>query len=429
MAIITAIIVFPTTGVQYDITVLGLFYAICLLSLYGVFNSIDKYAFSLNKTFSIFFYFFFGLAPAVQFKFQSTFYNAPVLNSNDYLKGGGILLIILVLYLVLYDFAVRFFRKKKKKEIELIAVKEGVAKYYTIAIVSFIIFIILIKFNVRTVFFRPPEMWLKYNTNFGLIGYALLLIVRPIPIIVLLQYVLKEKYQKKHVFLLGVIVLLSAFPFSLSRGLLIAYYLPLILVLLPKKIINVYYSTAYFIGIFLIFPALNIFRSSNNTISFGIEIFKTGHFDAFQNFILLINNELITTGRQLSGSILFFVQESFWENRPVGTGHLLAEHLNFNYLNVAMPYFGEGFANFGYLGVLLFLILIVILNAFLDIKFHSKRNTINGKILYLFLLGFEFYLLRGDLMSSIKKSIGFILALILCYYSIKILRVISTFRN
>ena len=153
----------------------------------------------------------------------------------------------------------------------------------------------------------------------------------------------------------------------------------------------------------------------------GVAAFKTGHFDAFQNFVLLINEEIITGGRQLLGALLFFVQDASWYTKPLGTGTLLATALNFNHINVAMPYFGEGYANFGYIGVALFLVLIVIFNAYLDTSFHNKVQSLFIKTGYLFLLGFEFYVLRGDLSSSVKKGTSFLLALILVYFYLKIM--------
>lgn len=422
LALISAIIIFPNTGVQYNFKVLLLFFTICLLALYGVFLSKDQFAFSLNKTFNIFYYFFFGLAPAVQYKFQNSFFNAPKFNEADYIKGGFILLSILLVYLICYAICFKFFKKRTLKKHIIFKQNEALWWYYLLSIVSLILTITIVKFNFNVLFLRPPASFLKLNTNFGLVGYSVLLIIRGIPIIVLLRYLLNANIKIKHVIFLGVIALITAFPFALSRGIIAAYYLPFIVFLRPIKKSKYCYSISYFIGVFLIFPLLNIFRDSNNEFSLGVAAFKTGHFDAFQNFLLLINEEIVTGGRQLIGALLFFVQESSWANKPPGTGTLLATALNFNHTNVAMPYFGEGYANFGYFGIGLFLVLIVLLNAYLDTSFHNKKQMLFIKIGYLFLLGFEFYLLRGDLSSSIKKSASFFIALILVHFYIKIVQ-------
>ena len=426
LALIAAIIVFYNSGVQYSFKVLSMFYAICILALYGVFLSKDQASFSLNKAFHIFYFFFFGLAPAVQFKFENSFFNAPKLSETEYLKGGGILLIILILYLLLYKYSYTFFLKRIRKSFNIEPKKEQLWWYYLASLGALVLSIIIVKFNFEVLFLRPPANFLKLNTNFGLVGYSMLLIVRAIPIIILLRYLLVGGNNRKHIILLGILALLTAFPFSLSRGMAAAYYISFIVFLNPIKKSKYYYASCYFLGVFLIFPFLNLFRNGNNQLSLGVAAFKTGHFDAFQNFLLLINEEIITGGRQLIGALLFFVQDSVWYTKPLGTGTLLATELNFNHINVAMPYFGEGYANFGFAGVALFLVLIVILNAYLDTSFHNKKQSLFIKTGYLFLLGFEFYLLRGDLSSSVKKGASFLLALILVHFYIKLMSKLRT---
>jgi len=426
LALIAAIIVFYNSGVQYSFKVLSMFYAICILALYGVFLSKDQASFSLNKAFHIFYFFFFGLAPAVQFKFENSFFNAPKLSETEYLKGGGILLIILILYLLLYKYSYTFFLKRIRKSFNIEPKKEQLWWYYLASLGALVLSIIIVKFNFEVLFLRPPANFLKLNTNFGLVGYSMLLIVRAIPIIILLRYLLVGGNNRKHIILLGILALLTAFPFSLSRGMAAAYYISFIVFLNPIKNSKYYYASCYFLGVFLIFPFLNLFRNGNNQLSLGVAAFKTGHFDAFQNFLLLINEEIITGGRQLIGALLFFVQDSVWYTKPLGTGTLLATELNFNHINVAMPYFGEGYANFGFAGVALFLVLIVILNAYLDTSFHNKKQSLFIKTGYLFLLGFEFYLLRGDLSSSVKKGVSFLLALILVHFYIKLMSKLRT---
>ena len=414
MAIISAVIIFPNSGERYNILVVSLFYTICIVSLIGIFNSVDKLIYSLNKTFNIFYFFFFGLAPVIQYKFKSSFFDAPLLVDEDYMMGGSILLIILVIYLILYKMMFKYFESLGKSFFKVKPVSnEPLFLYYLLSLSSLVLIFILIKFDPEILFFRPPASFLKNNTYLGLLGYSMLLVLRPIPIIVLLRYLLIQKIERKVVVFLIILVLITVFPTSLSRGLIAAYFLPLVLLLIPLPKLKHMYSISYFFGVLVVFPILNFFRHSNNKVYLGLELFKTGHFDAFQNFTLLVKENIITGGSQLLGSILFFLPESIWKNKPLGTGVLLGQKLEFSHLNVAMPYFGEGFVNFGFIGILLFLILLVMFNSYLDVFYHKKTATLFMRMVYLFFLGFEFYLLRGDLTSSIKKISGFILALIL----------------
>jgi hypothetical protein len=72
--------------------------------------------------------------------------------------------------------------------------------------------------------------------------------------------------------------------------------------------------------------------------------------------------------------------------------------MGYSFTNVDMC-FGEGYANFGYFGMFLFLAVITLLMRSWTINMLCKMSFI--KLFYIF-LGFEFYLLRGDLYSSIK---------------------------
>lgn len=419
---ITTIIVFFDTAIYFNFKVLCVYYLICVLSLFGVFLSVDKNAYSLNKTFNIFTYFFFGLAPSYQFKGGIAFWNSDILTNSQYMELGIILIIIQICYLFFYKILVykfnqlSFFRQHSiKKESN-----QSMHGYVVLSLCSFIFFLVLIKFDLATMFKRPNSGWLKSNTAFGLLGYSLLLIVRAIPIIVLIVYKIRSK--EKSFLILTIIfflALLTAFPTSLSRGVLVSYYLGLIIAYVPIFNRRFVYSLSYFFGLLFVFPILNFFRNTKNSISFGKELFITAHFDAFHNFAKLYFENIITNGRQFLGSLFFFIQESIWFNRPTGTGEMLAEKMNFSYSNIAMPLWGEGYVNFGFYGIFLFLILIVFINAFIDSSIFFKSNKPSIKILSLFMLGFEFYLLRGDLYSSIKKSTSFILALIITLLFLK----------
>ncbi|MCH3884625.1 O-antigen polysaccharide polymerase Wzy [Tenacibaculum aquimarinum] len=138
-------------------------------------------------------------------------------------------------------------------------------------------------------------------------------------------------------------------------------------------------------------------------------LFNSPHFDAFQNFMLLVNEKIVTNGKQLVDAIFFL------KDNRIGSGHILGEQVGFTFFNIAMPFLGEGFINFSYLGVVVFTLFISFLNSFFD------KNYINFPIpfksIYFVLIGFEFYILRGDLSSSVKKMTGFIFALLIVVFT------------
>ncbi|WPR71638.1 hypothetical protein SLW70_00500 [Flavobacterium sp. NG2] len=418
MMLFTFVYTYVDVGIRYNFFLLSLFLGIGLLSLYGLFLSVDTHPISLNKTFCLFNYFFFSIAPTTQFKHNLVFFDSvKSINDTLYIKGATLLLGILILYLILYRFLYVYFDKIKS---EVQNNGKAVSKFENgilligISAVSVVFYLYLIKFNWDLLITRPFIFRLKYNTNLGLVGYAILSVVQLLPFVCFMYYKLRNPINDKKTYILLFMILVICFPTSLSRGILATLYIPLFLVFIPILNEKRYYIKMYLFGLLVLFPLFNNFRDVyKGSYDFNFHLFNTGHFDAFQNFVFLLDEKVVTNGRQLLGSIFFFIQESQWNNRPMGTGTLIAQKLGYNYTNVSMPFFGEGYANYGYFGILLFLIIITFFNAFLDNRYAKGRISSLLKLIFYIFLGFEFYLLRGDLYSSIKILSSFGLALLI----------------
>lgn len=416
LVLFTLVYTYVNTGVRYDFWVLSLFLAIGLGSLYGLFYSIDTHPISLNKTFCLFFYFFCSIAPITQFKKDLVFFvNDKNISDSLYCKGGILLLAVLFTYLLIYRFLYSFWGKTKFKDYKIstdtLKVENNIV-LIGVSLISVVFYLYLIKFNWNLLVFRPFDFKLKNNTNLGLLGYALLVIVQFIPFICLIRYKLTKPKDDKNTYALLFLMLIVCFPTALSRGVLAMLYIPLFLLYVPILNQKRHYIKMYLFGLLVAFPLFNNFRYLyEGKFNFNYQLFDTGHFDSFQNFVFLLDEKIVTNGRQLLGSIFFFVQESQWPNRPMGTGTLIAEKLGYSYTNVDMSFFGEGYANFGLFGIFIFLVLITTFNAFLDYRYATKKMNYLVLILFYVFLGFEFYLLRGDLYSSIKMLTSFLLAI------------------
>ena len=82
------------------------------------------------------------------------------------------------------------------------------------------------------------------------------------------------------------------------------------------------------------------------------------NFDASQEFMIAMKWQTITWGYQLLGALFFFVPRAIWATKPIGSGAMLASHQPRAFTNIAMPYWGEGYMNFGILGVVIFTIIL-----------------------------------------------------------------------
>ncbi|MFD1020176.1 hypothetical protein ACFQ2J_13395 [Thalassobacillus hwangdonensis] len=377
----------------------------------------DPYPFSLNKMFMLFSIFFFGISPYVQYKYGVSLWGGTGFTSDDYIKQNGIIIIIILTYYFLYilNSKIDFTRRKLKKENYKTYTKK------TLEYSSLFLLIVAVCASIIIVDFNNYE-WknLFMRTNLAEsedVSKPLTLIITkfiyPIPIICLIFFKLYIDKNKFIEILLITLVLLTNFPTANARFYIAATYLPLLIVYF-KTLRTSYMKLNHIVlaGFLIVFPFLHQFRriSNINEIKFRLdfEMFTQGHFDTYQMFMRVTKYNIITMGDQLWTTLLFFVPRSMWDQKSVASGAFVSDYLGLNYNNISMNYFGEGYINFGFLGILTFIIFLAIINARLDKHFWSNhyRNWSLVKVFYLFLLGLQFFILRGSLLSAFAYTIG-----------------------
>jgi len=403
-----------------------------LISIYNIFSR-ENEPYSLEKMFYLFSLFFFGVAPLLQSYDNSKFwYNRP-LREDEYFFMNILIIFILVLYKIIYS----FFRKtlntpriEKKFNNFKIADKITQLNAVLLIIISLLSFFTVFasnNFNIVPMFLRggelvadvmrnveedeSPTIWLIIN-NF----------VRPLSMMCFLYYAISKQKNIFVLTILGVLALTTCFPAAIPRFAAAAMYIPVILLLISFIRRKNVFSLIFIGGLLFLFPFLNIFRSFDNSEKIKFELnfkmFTEAHFDSYQNFALLVSNDIISYGRQLLGVFLFWIPRSVWNDKPVGTGAYSAEKMNFFFSNVAANYFEEGYVNFGYLGIILFLIFLAYQTALVDKIYWRTKRTITGdffSVLYTISLGFLFFILRGDMLSSVAYMLGFLFAAIFVY--------------
>lgn len=397
-------------GYRSNFILQSVFLGIGSFSLYMLWKEKDN-RFTLNSIFYIFTLFFFSIAPIIQYQYKIVFFGAKPIADIVYLKSSVILLLSVVLYAILYQ----FFKKKIQFNSHDNYKKNHNKNYWAtilLSLASVVLYVYLINFDIYYLLNRAFQSGLKEHVKFGAVGYGLLLIIRNIPFIVVLK-AFYDKANWKYITLCLFLMLIVMFPTSLSRGRVAIVYIPIFLLIFKRFRENIFFSTSIMVSLLFVFPLLNLFRENIFQFNFSdFQLFTTGHFDAFQNVTLLFKNNIITNGRQLIGSFLFFKHHTPWFGEINGTGHLMGQIENYNYLNVSMPFIGEGYANFGYVGIVIFITLLALLNAYFD-QLDIKMISLHQYILLFTLIGWEFYLLRGDLMSSFKIIFSIVIALFL----------------
>ena len=395
------VFVLMTLGIE-DAVYLGLSFINCVICVCSLFSYRDK-PFSTFKINHIFILFFFVLANAVQYAEGSVVSSLDViLTPAEYRWFQFLVLIILILYNYLYS---RFEKGSKR-----IRVRSSFGDRYSsnrlllVALLATVIVVLKYRNNPLHLVLRGIEGSGGGGGGGGVMSALLFSkILRPLPFAC---YIIAKVQKKK----LGIrvcllfLMLVSLFPTSLARNAVVMYWLPVALLAVPfLKKPNVF-IIIMLVGLLVLFPFFDNFRYYNGSVSFGFNFnyLNTMNFDAGQNFMITMKFQLITFGRQLMGALLFFVPRKIWPTKPIGSGATLAAEQD-AFSNISMPYFGEGYINFGLLGIFLFTVFLAFITAYLD-RNYWKSGDPRVKTwftpYYLVFVGAALFIMRGDMMSS-----------------------------
>jgi hypothetical protein len=429
MLLISLFVCFQNFGVNYNLLVSFTSFCIISIAIFNVFK-IDGKPYSLNKVFFLFVLFFFGLAPILQFKNNISIWTNEKLLAEDYIWANVLIIFIIAIYKFFYWL---FGYVKIKKIINLVEFSESDfhfnRKLILVSVSLFCLYLVfyLSQFSLISLLIRgygDSELESTANLMFHFF-------VRPIPAICLLLYKLKRGSNFIVEFLLLIIVLVTCFPTGIPRLQVAALYIPLLFVYVKSLQKNFNFSIILIFGVLLFFPFFNLFRAeyieglTGVNLSFvDINMFLQGHFDNYQNFVRVIKADIITWGSQLFGVLFFFIPRNIWTTKPVNSGVLISEELNLYFDNISVNFFAEGYINFGFLGILFFIVIIAYLNSRMDSFFWSNcmGDLYNNPLfssLYLVVFGMEFFILRGALLSAYPITLGLVSAVYISYFLIK----------
>jgi hypothetical protein len=299
------------------------------------------------------------------------------------------------------------------------------------------------EFNIYSLIFRGYISEFGSNTK-GDLSQPMSLIsnhfLRPLPFVLLLLYVHRDGFN------LEAERGSAGFPAArtkLSTALLILYFILAVILVAPTAVARFKVASLYialllsfttfwekpfrmqlsiFAGLLIGLPFLDKFRRFNpEEFSYSLDLayLNHGHFDAYQNFSRAVEIDFISYGYQLAGALLFFVPRSLWEGKPVGSGHQLSEDAGYSFSNISMPFIAEGYVNFGVLGAVVFMFVLGILLGSIDrIAWRLKRAGGSHPfiVLYYFMFGMVFFMMRGDLMSSLAYTVGLVVSVYAAVY-------------
>jgi hypothetical protein len=248
--------------------------------------------------------------------------------------------------------------------------------------------------------------------------------------------ILKNNYKYVLFFLVFflVTILVLKNPLTEKRNALGPLYITIIFLFFRRFLFDNYkVLRLMFLSMILLFPALSILTHSRYSLSQMINkpillyknieyldvtnAFNSLHYDAYANFLATIDyfdKKSVIFGEQLMCSLFFFVPRSIWGSKPETTGFLIGNYLidkyNFDWDNLSNPYISESYINFGFLGIIIFAIILSFVFVVM-IKWLQSEDYLKSIFAFYFSI-YLMYFLRGDLTSAFAYIIAFLFALV-----------------
>lgn len=386
-----------------------------LIAVIQLIISIKDHPFSFQVVFWLFNAIFFGLAPFIQYVEGWRAWGL-ITNDNEMLKCNALILIWYICFIIGKNIKARIKIKRSISNhnydfyINQTGIKISIS--ISVCITFFLIWftgidrLMLRGVSGNNSFDSSAMSILTYHVFRNFVLYTL--------VITLISY---KNNRKNGLMLLiaSLCFLICCFPTGLSRYMIGAFYMGLIIHYIGKEKCKTTFFLLIFAGLVVVFPILNIIRDLTSFYSFSellaivpkqlSNTYLSGNFDAFQMIISAMHYITLkgySLGGQLLGSVLFFIPRSIWPTKPVGSGELVITSLNqFDFSNVSMPLIGESYINFGIIGVVIFGIILGLIVDRVDESYWNDSKKFSFKnVSYPIIVFYFFFLQRGDLLST-----------------------------
>lgn len=211
------------------------------------------------------------------------------------------------------------------------------------------------------------------------------------------------------------VTFITNYPGALPRGWLGAVALSFVFLLVPwRRWTMAGLITALMFAFVFVFPYLdgNRARTTDPTAAVyyrnpATPLLKKGDYDVFVQFInasVYVRDVDYMYGRNLLGSVLFWVPRSWWPEKPLSSGSTVGLHVGNPVTNLSSPLWAEGYLALGVLGVMALMGGYGYLVGRLDARYvRQARLGIEWGVLRIFVpfwAGYQIFFLRGPLMHT-----------------------------
>jgi oligosaccharide repeat unit polymerase len=371
---------------------------------------------NLLTVYFIFSFLFLGLIPWLHYSEHYLVWRSVPLDGLVYITANLFIFIASLTVFIFYHlFPYKYFRKTTIVRENFYHLR---AKSFTLLIMSAIGFIGIfyaVNFSIVQLAFRGLAFQDDIvSAEASPIGQIFIMASRLTPVFCFFYALTEIPKRRVLKIVLFCFVLMSVFPTGVARYMVAFTYIPILMLFFSTMRRADVLAALLLLSIAIVFPFLNQFRYFSGIANLQLlpkaEFFFAGHFDAYENLASAIDSHFVTYGYQLIGVFLFFVPRSFWPDKPVGSGFEMAERSNYGFGNISMPFLGEGYVNFGYIGIIVFAAIIGLVMAWLDrgavAELNRRKRMSYPTAVYFFVIGALFFVLRGDLLSSVAYTVS-----------------------
>lgn len=398
----------------------------------------------LAKTLGVFFFISFGIIPILELNTLTVYWGGDELNYISQIKASICVIVFLTSFAIGYILLYRVTNLVTSDYISL-EIKLFDQILFVIISVFFLLFVLyLYGWNFLTMFFRGGEyaadMQVELKSSYLIVDFF----IRPLIFnIGIFLFFFGGGYKLMSI--IGLLVgMYAVFPTGVPRFLAAALYMPFILHWAysskwsqekKRSGLDFFLPNILILGLFIIFPFLDIFRwytsEGNNSFNiFGLDVILAGHFDGYQMLVRAIDVGNLSLGGGFLGALLFFVPRSIWPDKPIGSAQEIAQLSNLAFDNLSMTLVAELYLNFWYVGICFgALVLGMVLSYFDKIFTRIKGCHLSiGLVFYFQSIGLLLFVLRGSILSAFAYScaVAFSWVIILWLYrSISIIRALG----
>lgn len=401
---------------DFDLLVYVSFVINIVVALRQLFVTIKNHPYSTEMVMWLFNLIFFGLAPLIQY---ATAWRAwgLVASDSDFILCNALILLWYFCFIIGKKSKVRFVINKNRIQDDRYRFEIKHAGVKVALCLSMIFTLFLIAFDgFERLIFRGASSSSSFDSSaLNMLTYH---VFRNFILYTCLILVINFRRTGKNrlmMYISLVCLLIACFPSGISRYMIAAFYMGLIIHIKKKENCKSFFFLLIFGGLVVVFPILNIIRGLKSFYSFEellvvipkqfSNTYLSENFDAYQMIISCmhyISANGLSYGAQLIGALLFFVPRSMWPNKPIGSGAHVIKSLNqYEFTNVSMPLMGESYINFGIFGIIIIGVILGIVVKNLDKDYWGDDRYFSFRnVSYPVLAFYFFFMQRGDLMSS-----------------------------